>query len=1331
MRLKAGLPILALTALFAVACSDDTATKKKDQGPGDSRVDVVVTKDGGADGQPDSLQPDTLAPDGQQPDTQQPDTLQPDGPAPDAAGDQGTDLATGPDQGVDTLSPDLISPDLGSAGGLCASAPKINLVAGSATINGDTSGLTNEFGGTCQGTTGNTSSLTGAQAYYTIPGKANQWYKFVLRPSFSLAYAYAFSTPLCTDAAISTDCSSDGLTGSSTRTSASASAARAMYYQPASAADFKVAVDSSSTSSTYTGPFTLDVEQIATPTNGTCANAQQIVFFNGKATVRGDTWASMTPDEFPKVNCYTTSTSTTYDMDGPQAYFKFDAQAGQSYKITLKGEASYLQYFYVFGSTCTEAAINADCRSGGVSGEFGGTSTVSSGGSRTIAFTPATAGTYTIAVDGNSDYGAGSFILEVEEFTAPTNGTCTTPTPITLTAGKATINGTTLGTVNEYGTAISCYTTVDGPQAYYELDAQAGKSYILSLATTFSSTYWYVIQAASCGDTAAINADCNSAGVSGVEAGFASTSSTDTQAFRPAVPGKYLIVVDSTDTAYTGDFQLDVEEITAPTNEKACSATPVTFTNGKATINGTSRGAANEFGVLAADGINCDGTIVFDGPQVYYEIDVKAGKGYKIKLTPTASSTYLYTFQKGSCAARAGVDADCGSGGFSGSSVGSITANTTGELNFAPTNIGPYIVAIDTSDAAYEGGDFKLEIEEVDKAPNTTCAAATTLTLTNGEVTVNETTGFSVDEYSGLNCRNQSLGTTSATLDGAQLYYALAMNGTKGYEIELTATYNQAYFYVFDGSLACSELNIETDCISGGATGRGEGPLSANTAGKIFFQPPASGIYKIGVDSYLEAGDFTLKIKEVDVPANTTCATAKALTLSGGTVTDSATTAFAADEFATLQCTSQGGTTPSANLDGGQLYWSVTLDATKEYAISATTDFDAGFLYVVDGATACTEAALQTACQSGGTSGEGKGPISNGKGTIYFKPPTTGSYKIAIDSEGGYGNGTVEVTELAPPANGSCATAATLTLTNNAGSVSGFTVAAPDEFPGTINCGTATAFGGPQVYYKVSLTGGQQYAFILNADFAAKLYFFRGVSACTASAINGDCSSAGVNGGLAEVATGGGGAAIAFKPAASGDYYIAIDGAAGVSGGYTLAVAPGPEGLIFSEVFPGNVDYMVIKNISSAPISLGGVEMRIFENPETFANASTIFTLPQQVLAAGQSVYVVESTSIQQPGDILVPSNILINASTGFSIMLCNGPCSATNSANVLDAARFQSTATSTSPAPALPTGLSFSPGPQVGVSNDTTQAYIRTGFTGVTPAFQASDWTAGLATRP
>jgi hypothetical protein len=1099
--------------------------------------------------------------------------------------DVGPDITVTPDIGPDTAA----TPDLGLSAGKCATAPTLTLVNGTVTISDDIAKYSDEFGGVnCPTTTSATSNLLldGPQAYYKWQGVQDQWYRITVESTSSgnCAYFYVFTNTSCTKADIEADCQSgranagttNPITGDAFRTSACSGSKRTLYYKATANAPVYVAIDDTDAPAGNDGSFTLKIDAIPTPTNGTCANATALTFFSGKAVASGDTSNTMTPDEFSGVSCPTTA------MDGPQAYYKFTAKANTAYKVKVTHEAGYLLYFYVFGNTCTEAAISADCGSGGVSGIYN-SSSISPGNSRELVFTPPAAGDYTIAIDSTTDYYFGQFTLEVEEFVLPTNGKCASPDAIALINGKATITGSTLGLTNEFGTNIDCTGTTDydGEQAYYTLTAAAGKAYKMTFAPGFSS-YWYVFRAASCGATTAMNADCGSGGPDGDNYGFVSSTTPETAAFKPAVPGDYIIAIDSSAPGTAGSFQLDIEEFDAPTNDTACSATPVTFTNGKATINGSTFGASNEFGVTSSDGVNCSITTVFDGPQVYYEFTVDATKGYTLRLTPTNfTSAYMYLFQKGSCAARSAIDADCGSNGLSGEDSAFISQGNTGTILFSPSNSGQYVVAVDTSDAL-GGGDFVLEIEELTKPTNQTCATAAPLTLTNGEVTVNSTTGFALDEYSGLNCRDRA------------------------------------------------------------------------------------------------------------------------------------------------------STTNSSVLDGPQLYWSLTIDATKNYAITGTTTFASGYMYVFDGSKPCSESNIETDCTSNGASGVGRGVISSGSGTVYFKPPATGTYKIAIDSYANAGDVSLRVVEFDAATNQTCATAQTLTFTNNLAKVEGFTIGAADEFAGAIKCGGTTAYAGGQTYYKVTMQAATDYFISMTADHKSAVYLFSPASACTATAIEADCASAGTTGDFGEItATNGGTAGFSFRPAAAGDYYIVVDTPTAADvGGYTLTVnqvipPTGPR-LVIQEVNVGSSDYVVLRNAGTVDVSLNGVELVLYGISSTIASPDNKFSLPNQTLTAGSSLVIVETAS-PQPGELYIGGNIPYTSGSGLIALLCQGACSATSGTNVIDAARLGGTTSAV-----LPTGVTFAGPPPTGLtfSTENTLSYTRVGFIGSNPSFAAADWTLAAATR-
>lgn len=1073
--------------------------------------------------------------DGPRADAPPPDVLARD-TSPDVAADLSTD-ARGDAPRVDTATDQSSKVDVGSppdrgsqadfdqsAAGLCATAPFVPLVNGSATINGNTKLFANEFSALrCRSTTSTTSYLSGPQAYYRIAGKAGQWYQFVLRPTYSSAYLYVFTSPLCTEQAIQTDCQSDGATGESSNTGATATSPRVIYFQAPQNGDIYVAVDSTSIS--YSGTFSLDIEELPAPTNGTCANAQPLVLFNDKAIVRGGTHQKMTPDEFPLLNC-----GLGGAMDGPQAYYSFNALAGQTYKIKLKNVAGYYLYYYVFGASCVEADIKADCSSGGATGLVDGS--VYGGAEKEIVFNPTSAGTYHIAVDGTAPYYYGAFVLTVEAFTPPPNGKCATADPINLVAGKATINGSTLGLANEYGIAVDCTASVDydGPQAYYKLSAQAGKAYKLTLEPTFSSAYWYVFRATSCSAAATINADCGSGGVSGANPGYVSTTG-ETLLFNPSTTGDYLIAIDSSGPTYAGAFTLNVEEFTPPQNGSCGQAEPITLVAGKATINGTTLGLVNEYGIA----VDCTGSIDYDGPQAYYKLSTQAGKAYKVTFKPTYSSAYWYVFQAASCGTPSAMNASCGSAGISGDNPA--FASTTGEtIVLAPSIPGDVVIALDSSDPTY-AGDFTLTVEEFTPPPNSRCAQAAPITLVGGKATINSTTLGVTNEYGiSVDC------TGSIDYDGPQTYYKLSAQAGKGYNLTFKPSYGSAYWYVFQASSCGTPSAINANCGSPGVSG--DNPAFAATSGEtIVFAPTTPGDYVIALDSsdVSYAGDFTLSVEEFAIPSNTSCATAAPLTLVNGSVTVASSTAVAKDEFPTLLC--KAGVLTSSALDGPQLYWSLPMSVGKTYALSLTANYASAYLYVFDGGKPCSVANVAVDCQSSGISGLGLGPFSNSTRTLYFTPQATATYKIAADSYGVGGDVSLTVRELAPPTNDSCATAQTLTLVGNQASVSGFTVGAADEFVGAIKCGLGLHFAAGQTYHKVNLQAGVEHVIKVSTDHPAEVYLFRGSSACNSAAIEADCASKGVSGDHRSLtAVVGGTVQFGVTPTVSGDYYIVVDG---------------------------------------------------------------------------------------------------------------------------------------------------------------------------------------------
>ncbi len=848
---------------LAVGCSDDS-TPKADKGALDMGADVR-TGDVGVDIQVEIGLGDTgvdLGVDAPLSDQGQQD---------DAGPDQGQQDDAGSDQQIDSpqtdLARDMMPGGEGGvppAGGTCATAQEVTLINDSAIVTGDISLFKDEFGGVNCPTMFSTTLQDGPQAYYKFQGVQDQWYRFTYNSESSdCVYLYVFTNPACTKSAIETDCQSGGATGGGFTSSCSSTSKRAYYYKAKTNGMIYVALDNASVPSN--GKFTLKIDAIATPTNGTCANAKSLTFFNGKAVASGDTHETMTPDEFPGVDC------SFITMTGPQAYYTFTAKANTSYEITVNHLAGYNIRFYVFGSTCTEAAISADCGSKGVSGAYSGSS-ISSGDSKTLIFTPPAVGTYHIAIDSSVNYAFGHFDLTVEEFPKPQNDTCATATPLTFSNGTATVSATTKGATNEGGSTIHCGGTTDfvGPQVYYSFDALAGKGYRIKLDPTFSA-YLYVYTAGACGAPAvAVNLACGSAGTDGDVLG--PISSPGTMLFKPVNAGKYLIAVDSSLSTRAGDFTLTVDELDPPANQTCSAATPVSFTNQKLTIQGTTAFGTDEFPGV----VNCGKSSSFDGPQAYYTYNATAGHNYWVQLNSSFDNAYLYVFS-GACTGS-NIQTSCSSS-TNGGVLGPVNSSSKAMYLTAPTS-GAFTLAVDSdlTTSNDEFGDFTVNIEEFSTATNATCATAQQITLVQNSAQV---TGFTVgtaDEFAGaIKC-----GGSSAFAAG-QTYYKVDLTAGLEYTFTLSADFDARAYY-FRGGTNCQATAIETDCSS---TTVGDGGLLSLTAGgqeSVTFIPTVSQTYYIAIDGVAagDVGRYQLDVTAFVIPTITVPTTGLTLDFESG-----------------------------------------------------------------------------------------------------------------------------------------------------------------------------------------------------------------------------------------------------------------------------------------------------------------------------------------------------------------------------------------------------------------------------------------------------------------
>ena len=590
----------------------------------------------------------------------------------------------------------MVLPDSGPlTNSLCAGAtPLIWTGKKNIIVNGTTSTAANEYGTSINCGNYNT-VFPGNQRYYKVQLAAGMTYRFTFAPKYSYARMYIFQS--CGIGNINAACGSSGKTGA-VSDSISSGQSGFVVFKPATSGAWIVALDS--THPNYKGSYTLTIDEYTAPTNDTCAKAQKMTLVNGEASVSGNTAGAQ--NEFGKsVNCGYPS----YNFPAPQLYYKFTAKAGHTYAV--KVTPSFYAAVYAFRSNqCTAAGINTDCASAGTSGF--NHHYVSTYG-QTFQLNPAAAGDYTVAVDSRYAQYAGTFTIEVTEYTPKTNATCAKATQLTLTGGKVAVNGDTFNMANEYGQSILCGQThasyaFDGPQQYYKLAMTKGKTYKLSVTPGYSYGRFYVF-GATCG-AAAINTDCGSGGKTGLWSYASSANQPSHITFSPDVTGTYHVAVDSTSTSYRGLYKLEIQEIQPPDNGTCAKAQAVSLTPGATTVVlGDNSKLPNEFGTQ----IFCNNySTIYKGNQAYFKFTLTAGTAYTFALKPKYQNSRFYIFD-GSCQPY-DINLACGSSGKTGLVSSNSYSYNTVTSKFTPTKTGTYHLAVDST---YIGtaGFFTLEIQ--------------------------------------------------------------------------------------------------------------------------------------------------------------------------------------------------------------------------------------------------------------------------------------------------------------------------------------------------------------------------------------------------------------------------------------------------------------------------------------------------------------------------------------------------------------------------------------------------------------------------------------------
>jgi hypothetical protein len=383
---------------------------------------------------------------------------------------------------------------------------------------------------------------------------------------------------------------------------------------------------------------------------GTCAGAKLVSLTGGKAKVTGST--AGLADEFPTLACGTYNIK----VDGPQAYYKVYLSSASTYRFALT--ASFKAYLYLFSAKagCSPSLMEADCKSGGVSGEraYGSQYKTTS-----LYFKPAASGTYLVAVDSAYPDQKGAFALVVETLpSAP--ATCAAAKSVTLGPGTTVIEGTNALASDQFPT-LKCggVYKLAGPQVFYKVYLSSASTYRFRFTADTSAYLVLFLSSVGCTESA-IEAACTSKTTGHMV--YSGIDGARTLYFKPSQSGYYTLAVDSAFSTSRARFTVEIGKHAPTSGGSTCAIAPtLPLVGGTATVQGDTFGGVDEFGA----GVKCGHYSALDGPQKYHRVAMTAGKLYELELASTFDGNLYVASPQAGCN-PALIEADCASGGVSG-----------------------------------------------------------------------------------------------------------------------------------------------------------------------------------------------------------------------------------------------------------------------------------------------------------------------------------------------------------------------------------------------------------------------------------------------------------------------------------------------------------------------------------------------------------------------------------------------------------------------------------------------------------------------------------------
>ncbi len=690
----------------------------------------------------------------------------------------------------------------------CKTAQTIALVGGKATITAKKGLNASDQLKKCGTFTLNSTDLF----YKFTPGKGKT-YKITFKPKGSGGRFAAWDgNHKCVASAIETACGKLGsqfVTGGSTGTLSITSSGGDIYLIADGLGTYYDIYD-----------FTFEIAEIAVPKNNSCVTPTTMTLVGGKASVSGDTTNATNSVALTSSDCAGTSSA------GKDLFYAVTLTGGKAYKVSLTPSSSFDGLLYAFTNCGTPAKSCA-----------AGISTYGLGKVETIKLSPSTTSTYFIGVDASSSSYSGKFTLKVEETAPPpANSKCTGAKTLSIPAGGGTITGDTFSSLNEYGSNVTCTSSgYSGPQLYYQVLMLKGKTYKFDLTPTGFTSYMYLFPKSLCGSPTKIGTACKSGSTTGSYASVYS-GSTGSIIFTAAYNQFMVLAIDS--ISGSGKFTLKSAIVAKPKNDTCAGATALKLVGGKVSTKGDTLLATSTVKLTSS---GCT-KMIFQGPDVFYSVDLKAGTKYKLKATPSSGynlGVFVFTdCTKAAATCVAGADT-----AFSGSAE---------SLLFTPVKTGKHYIAVGSqyiNTSSLSKGSFTLDVMEFKTPTNDTCKTATPLTFTAGVATAKGDNSTATNTIS-----LSSSGCTSWETPGFDQFYSVKLTAGKTYTIDLTWA---------DTSVDLATY-IFTDCTKAGATClAGSDKVGAGKFENMKVTPKTTGTYYIAVDAWSssETGSYTLTVK--------------------------------------------------------------------------------------------------------------------------------------------------------------------------------------------------------------------------------------------------------------------------------------------------------------------------------------------------------------------------------------------------------------------------------------------------------------------------------------